>query len=469
MPAPLLTAAELRSTLTLAVPVIAVEVGLMAMGTVDTMFMGRVSGQAVAAVAIGHTYFWVTVILGIGILFALDPLITQAVGADDEPAIARAVQRGFILALALAVVTGLLLVPGVGVLRFLQQPPEVIPDAARFARASIAGVLPLYCFIVVRIMMQARHRVAPLVIAIVAGNIANIALNWWFVVREGLGPMGSGWASSISRWVMLATLIIVAWREIRPALSPWLPESLTIRPMLRLLGIGIPIAIQYELEVNAFAVVAVMMGWIGATAMAGHQISINIAAMTFMVPLGVSAAAAVNVGRAVGAGDPLAVRRAAAAALAIGAGFMSLTAILMLVAPYPLARAYTPEAAVLATAITLLPLAGLFQVFDGIQVVAVGILRGTGDTRTPMIINVLGFWLLGVPISWYLGIHTSLGPRGLWWGFVAGLAAVAVLLLARVRYRLRMHIGRTLVDERGSVPADLVPGTASSSGSPCGT
>lgn len=445
----LLTVSELRSTLALALPVIAVEVGLMAMGTVDTMFMGRVSGQAVASVAIGHTYFWVTVILGIGILFGLDPLVTQGVGARDEAAIARAVQRGFLLAAVLAIVAALMLVPGVPVLHFLRQPAEVIPDAARYARASIAGVLPLYCFIVVRILMQAQHRVAPLVIAILAGNAANVALTWWFVARQGWGPEGSGWASSISRWVMLATLLAIAWREIRPYLRPWLPESLTLRPMLRLLGIGIPIAIQYELEVNAFAVVAVMMGWIGATAMAGHQISINIAAMTFMVPLGVSAAAAVNVGRAVGAGDPLAVRRAAAAALAIGVGFMTVTATVMLVAPYPLARAYTPDMAVLATAMTLLPLAGLFQVFDGIQVVAVGILRGTGDTRTPMIINVLGFWLLGVPVSWYLGIHTSLGPRGLWWGFVAGLAAVAVLLLARVRYRLRQQIGRTLVDERG--------------------
>nr|MBA3891739.1 hypothetical protein [Gemmatimonadaceae bacterium] len=257
--ASLTTAAELRSTLTLAIPVIAVEVGLMAMGTVDTMFMGRVSGQAVASVAIGHTYFWVTVILGIGILFALDPLITQAVGARDEPSIARAVQRGFILALVLAAITGLLLVPGEQVLRFLRQPAEVIPDAARYARASIAGVLPLYCFIVVRIMLQARHRVAPLVVAILAANAANVAITWWFVTKLGWGPEGSGWASSISRWVMLATLLAIAWPEIRPCLRPWLPETLTVRPMLRLLGIGIPIAIQYELEVNAFAVVAVMM------------------------------------------------------------------------------------------------------------------------------------------------------------------------------------------------------------------
>ena len=236
MPARLITLAELRSTLALAIPVIAVEVGLMAMGTVDTMFVGRVSAQAVASVAIGHTYFWVTVILGIGILFAIDPLITQAVGAGDEPSIARAVQRGFVLAVALAGITALMLVPGEPVLRFLQQPAEVIPDAARFARASIAGVLPLYCFIVVRIMMQARNTVAPLVVAILAGNAVNIALNWLFVTNLRWGPEGSGWASSISRWAMFATLLAISWRDLRPYLRPWLPETLTIAPMRKASG-----------------------------------------------------------------------------------------------------------------------------------------------------------------------------------------------------------------------------------------
>lgn len=445
------TRAEVASTLRLAIPVIAVEIGLMLMGTVDTMFVGRVSANAVAAVSIGHTYFWVTFVFGLGILFALDPLLTQAVGANDEPSIARAVQRGLVLSVMLALVTALLMMPVEPVLRFLRQPADIIPIAEQFVHASIAGILPLYAFIVIRLLLQAHHRTAPLVIAIVVANLVNAALNYVLVFgtfgAPALGPVGSGWASSAARWAMLATLVACSWRELLPRVRPWLPESLELKPMARIFAIGIPIFIQYELEINAFAVVAVMMGWIGATAMAGHQISINIAALTFMVPLGVSAAGAVQVGRALGAGDMAGVRRAAGAALAIGVGFMSLTAIAMLTVPRLLARAYTPEEAVLATAVSLLPLAGLFQVFDGTQVVAVGILRGTGDTRTPMIINVLGFWLLGVPASAYLGLRAGMGPRGFWIGFVVGLAAVAVLLLVRVRIRLRQTLARTVVDD----------------------
>lgn len=442
--------ADLRATLRLALPIVVVELGLMFMGTVDTMFVGRVSADAVAAVAIGHTYFWVTVVVGFGILFALDPLITQAVGAGDDLAVTRAVQRGMLLAVMLAAITALMLMAGEPVLRLLRQPPEIIPGAAAFMRASIGGILPLYAFIVLRLLLQAHHRTAPLVVAIVVANVVNAMLNYVLVLGRfgapALGPVGSGWASTVSRWVMLLVLGGMAWPEIARHVGAWRRDSLAPGPLLRILGIGIPIFIQYELEINAFAVVAVMMGWIGTTAMAGHQISLNIAALTFMVPLGISAAGAVQVGRAVGRGDRTGVRRAAGAAFAVGVGFMSLTAVAMVTVPYLLARAYTAEVAVLATAVALLPLAGFFQVFDGIQVVAVGVLRGMGDTRAPMIINVLGFWCLGVPVSAYLGLRTPMGPRGLWIGFIVGLAAVAVLLLWRVRHRLRGAIARTVVE-----------------------
>lgn len=445
------TRSDILATLRLAVPVVVVEIGLMAMGVVDTMFVGRVSGQALASVAIGHAYFWVCAIIGIGILFALDPLITQAVGAEDEPAITRAVQRGFVLAIVLATITGLLLLPGEAVLRTLRQPPDIIPNAAGFARASIAGILPLYAFIVIRLMLQARHRVAPLVIAIVVANIVNVALNYAFIFGHygapAMGPVGSGWASTVSRWVMLLTLVAIAWPEISRHVLPWHRDAFAIKPLTRIVALGIPIFIQYELEVNAFVVVAIMMGWISTTAMAGHQISINLASLAFMVPLGISAAAAIKVGRAVGAGDTIGVRRSAGAGLVIAIAFMSVSAVVMLTIPRVLARAYTAEEAVLVTAVSLLPFAGLFQVFDGIQVVAVGILRGIGDTRAPMVINVLGFWLVGVPVSAYLGLRTPLGPRGLWIGFVFGLAAVAAMLLMRVRMRLRHTQTRLLVDE----------------------
>jgi multidrug resistance protein, MATE family len=450
-PAALTWRDELRATLRLAVPVVAVEIGIMLMGTVDTMFAGRVSGVALASVAIGHAFLWVIAVFGIGILMVLDPLVSQAHGAGDELALARGVQRAMVLAVPLAVLSGVLLTLGEPVLRALRQPPEVIPIAAAFARASIPGMLPLYAFIVLRQTLQARHRVAPIVVAIVLANLVNLALNYALVFGKfgapALGPVGTAWANSVARWVMFLALLALTWRELRPYLLPVRADAFAPRPLLRMLGIGVPIAVQYELEINAFAVVAVMMGWIGATQMAAHQVSISLAALTFMVPLGVSTAAAVNVGRAVGRGDAAEMRRAAGAALAVGVGFMALSGLAMLAAPRLLARVYTADPAVLAVAAVLIPLAGLFQVFDGMQVVAVGILRGTGDTRTPMVINVLGFWLLGVPVSWYLGVHLARGPVGLWSGFVVGLAAVAVFLLIRVRMRLRKTIARVVVDE----------------------
>jgi MATE family multidrug resistance protein len=195
------------------------------------------------------------------------------------------------------------------------------------------------------------------------------------------------------------------------------------------------------------------MGSIGATAIAGHQVALNLASFTFMVPFGVSSAAAVLVGNAVGREDLAEARRAAAAGLVIGLAFMAVSTAAMVAAPAWIARAYSDQEAVIAVAASLIPLAGVFQVFDGLQVVSIGILRGLADTRAPMWINVIGFWLVGLPVSIWLGFRTSLGPRGLWWGLVLGLAAVALILLARVVSRFAGVIRRVAID----LPADDSP------------
>jgi MATE family multidrug resistance protein len=206
--------------------------------------------------------------------------------------------------------------------------------------------------------------------------------------------------------------------------------------------LGLPIGAQQGLEFGAFGTVGLLMGRLGTVPVAGHQAALNLAALTFMVPLGVGAAAAVRVGHAVGAGDARGARRAAAAALACGVGFMAASALVLLAAPRALAGLYTSDAAVLALAASLIPIAGVFQVFDGLQVVSLGVLRGAGDTRVPMLVNAVGFWLLGLPLGAWLGLRTSLGPPGLWWGLVAGLAVVGVVLGARVRWRLRGGVRR---------------------------
>ena len=440
--------------LQLALPVAAVQLGIMAMGVIDTIMVGHVSQVALVSAALGNLYFFLPVIFGQGTLMALDPVVSQAVGARDDVAISRALQRGIVLSLALTVVTCATFVPVAWVLTALRQPPEAIPDAALYVRVAIPGVFPFYAFIVLRQSLQAMNRVAPVLWTVLAANVLNAGLNWVFIYGNlgspVLGVGGSSLATSISRWAMALTLLAVAGRDIYGRLTPWRPETGAIGPLIRMLRLGIPIGLQYSLEYGAFYAAALLMGVLGTTQLAAHQIAINLASFTFMVPLGVSTATAVLVGQAIGAGDEARARRSAIAGIVIGTAFMCLSGLVFHFFPQALARTYTRDAAVIGLAATLIPIAGVFQVFDGIQAVAAGVLRGIGDTHAPAIINVVGFWLIGLPVSWLLAFRYGGGAIGLWWGIVVGLAAVAIILLVRVRVRLGRSMRRVIIDDVAS-------------------
>jgi MATE family multidrug resistance protein len=410
--------ADLRATLRLAVPIVLVQVGMMAMGVVDTIMVGHVSPAALAAVALGNVYFTGPTMFGQGVLMALDPIVSQAAGARDHEAIARALQRGVLAALLLTALTAAAFAPAAPVLAALHQPRDVVPTSAAYVLVCIPGVLPFFGFVVLRQTLQAMRRTAAIVIAIVAANFVNAGLNWLLIFGHlgapALGPVGSAWASTAARWLMFLMLLALGWRELRPHVVPVRRGVHSLAGLWRLLRIGLPIGATMLLEFGAFAVVALLMGLLGTVPMAGHQIAINLASLTFMVPLGVAGAGAVLVGHGIGRGDPMAARRAAGAALGCGTAFMSLSAILLLTAPRFLASLYTDQPAVLALATSLIPIAGVFQVFDGLQVVGAGVLRGVGDTRAPLVVNILGFWMLGLPVSIALGFGTRAGPIGLW-------------------------------------------------------
>ena len=440
---------ELRPMLRLAVPVVVVQVGLMLMGVVDTIMVGHISAVALAAAALGHLYFFGIGVFAMGTLMVLDPVVAQAAGARDQAGIGRGIQRGVLLALLLAVPSVAVLLAAAPVLALARQPAEVVPLATGYIVRLVPGVLPFFLFIVFRQSLQALRRTAPIVAAIVVANVVNAGLNWVLIFGHGsppLGVLGSAWATSISRWVLLGVLLVLAWNDLRPHLRRRFPDVRDLAPLGRMLRLGLPIGTQYLLEFGAFACVALMMGWLGTREMAGHQVAINLASLTFMVPLGVGDAASVLVGHAVGRADPAGARASARAALACGAGFMACTALLFLTLPGALARLYSTDAAVVALAAALVPLAGVFQVFDGLQVVAGGILRGLGETRVAMTVNVLGYWVLGLPVSYLLGIRAGWGPVGLWWGLVVGLAIVATVLLTRVRIALGRQPGRVAID-----------------------
>ncbi len=356
-----------------------------------------------------------------------------------------------VIAAILTVPCSIALLPAGPVLRLLGQPASIVPDATGYVLALIPGMLPVFAFVVLRQSLQAMHRTGPIIATILGANVANIFFNWILIYgRLGFpawGPIGAAVATSLSRWLMAIGLLVLGWKWLGPSLVPLRREALAVAPLVRMFRIGLPIGAQYFLEISAFSLIALFMGWLGTREIAGHQIALNLASVTFMVPLGVSAAAAVRVGHAVGRGDPDGARRAAALAIVMGAGFMSLCMALFLLAPGPLARLYTGEESVAALAATLIPIAGFFQVFDGLQVVSIGIMRGVGDTKTPMMVNILGFWLLGIPLSAWLGFRAHMGAQGLWWGLVAALGCVAVFLLLRVRVRLRGDLKRLAVEE----------------------
>jgi MATE family, multidrug efflux pump len=436
--------------LRLALPVVIVQVGMMAMGVVDTIMVGHISARALAAVALGNLYFFSLAVFAMGTLMVLDPVVAQAVGARDHAAVARAVQRGVIMAALLTLPAAVLLTVAMPVFALARQPAEVVPLAAAYALRSVPGTFPFLLFIVFRQSLQAMGRLAPIVVAIVAANLANAALNWVLIFGHlgvpAMGVVGSAWATSVSRALLVLILWLTARRELVPLLWPIRREIWRFDPLGRMLRLGLPIGAQHLLEFGAFALVALMMGWMGTRQMAGHQVAINLAALTFMVPLGVGDAASVLVGRAIGRGDSAGTRGAARAALTAGVVFMSTTAAVFLGFPEPLARLYSRELDVIAIAAALIPIAGVFQVFDGLQVVAAGVLRGAGDTRGPMLINLLGYWVLGLPLSVYLGFVAEWGPAGLWWGLVLGLGIVAISLLIRVRSRLSRVQRRVIID-----------------------
>ncbi len=444
------TMGDMRALTTLALPVVAVEMGLMAMHVVDALFVGHLSATALAAVSLALAYYFTVVVIGVGTLVGLDALVSQAVGAGDDVAVRRAMQRGLLLALVLCVPLSLILWPTASVLRALQQPAEIIPVATRVVHISILGLPGALAFVVLRQTLQAMGRLRPILVTVVLANLINAACNWLLITGRlgapALGIDGSAIASVIGRTALPVILLVLGRDVLWPLLRVREPRLFELQPLQRMLRIGLPVGVQYLLEVGIFNAVALLMGVQATATLAAHQVAINLASFTFMMPLGIGAAAAVLVGQAIGRDDAGAARRSAAAALTAGIMLSALTTALFLAVPALLASAYVREPGVIALAATLIPLAGVFQLFDGVQAVAGGALRGAADTRAAMIANIIGFWGIGLPIGLTLAFREGLGPRGLWWGLVIGLAAVAAVLLVRLYHLFGGPLTRVHVD-----------------------
>jgi MATE family multidrug resistance protein len=417
------------------------------MGIVDTMVVGPLGPAAIGAVGTGSTMFFAVMVLGIGTLFALDTFVAHSYGAGRIDECHRWLYTGLQVAVVMSVVLVALGLVGVRLLTWSGIQPDILALLQPYLAALLWSAPPLLFFTVLRRYLQAMNTVRPILVAVIVANVinagANIVLVYGYFGVPALGVVGSAYATLVAR-VCLAAMFwwVVAARERQwPSGLYDVPFRWAIEPMWRLIRLGAPAAFQIALEVGVFAAAAALAGRISASALAANQIVLNIAGFFFMVPFGLSSAAAVRVGQAVGRRDPGGVRRAGWCALGLALGFAVVVATLFVVVPGLFIRVFTSDPGVVQTGIVLLLVCAVFQPFDGFQSVSTGALRGLGDTRTPMLANLIGHWCLGLPVAYVLCFSRGWGVVGLWTGLSFGLVLIGSFLIVVWYLRSRQIAG----------------------------
>jgi MATE family multidrug resistance protein len=441
---------EFRPTLRLAVPLVLAELSWMSMTTVDTIMVGRLPNAAVAigAAALGGGLYYTIAIFGSGLMLGLDTLVSQAFGRDDL----HDARHSLVNSIVMAVVLTPLLMAAVSLMPALMLrvgvKAEIVGTMAPFLQALNWSTLPLLLYSTLRRYLQAVNIVKPVTFALVSANVVNALFNWIFIYghlgARAYGVPGSGWSTCVARAYMAGVLVFALFYDDRPRRLLLREHAwrVDLRRIQALLQLGGPAATQILLEIGGFTAAGAMAGKVGATALAAHQIALNCAAFTYMVPLGVSSAAAVRVGHALGRKDPAGARRAGWVSIFLGGAFMLMAGLVFVSIPRAIARIYTPDPTVIHAGANLLLIAAAFQLFDGIQTVTTGALRGAGETRTPMIANFIAYWIVGLPAGYALCFRANWGVIGLWIGLSIGLIQVAAIVL--YSWWKRMHVERSL-------------------------
>jgi multidrug resistance protein, MATE family len=439
---------EIRPALRLALPLVLAEIGWMTMGIVDTIMVGHLpnSAASIGAVSISSNLFNVLAFFGLGLLIGLDTLVSQAFGAGQREDCHRSLLNGIYLSLAM---TPLLMAPVwffAPLLQTLRIDPLVASLAIPYMKALAIGLLPLLLYFAVRRCIQAMNMVKPVVFALVTANLINLLFNWILIYGKwgapAMGVVGSGWSTALARAYMALVLVgYLLWydRRHRTELLKT-PVEVDLRRIRRLLALGLPAAMQITLEISAFALAAALIGRLGAVPLASHQIALNTVAFTYMVPLGIASAAAVRVGQAIGRKDFVGAGDAGDVAMFVGVVFMALASIALIVFPRAIARVYTRDENVIRTTIALLAAGAAFQLFDGLQTVATGALRGAGDTRTPMICHFTAYWIIGLPLGAWLCFWRGWGAFGMWAGLSLALILIGIVLLCAWRREVRRMV-----------------------------
>jgi MATE family multidrug resistance protein len=428
---------DFRLTLRLALPLIAAEVGWMSMGIVDTIMVGRLPNSAVAigATGLGQSLYNSVAIFGGGLLLGMDTFVAHAFGREDLDDARHSLLNGLFLAIALTPVLMIAISFWPALMQRFGISAELVEPMRPYLRAVNWGTLPLLAYFALRRYLQAVNVAHPIMFALISANLVNAIGNWVLIYGHfgfrAMGVTGSGWSTCWARiYMVLCLAFTLFWVESKRLRRGWLSTvRVDIRRMSALLKLGAPAATQILCEIGAFSAATALCARLGPIALAGHEIALNCAALTFMVPLGISSAAAVRVGQQLGRRDPGGARRAGWSAIFIGVGFMACSGAVFVSAPSLIARLFTPDRAVIRVGAKLLLVAAAFQLFDGLQTVATGALRGAGDTRTPMLANFIAYWLMGLPLGCVLCFGLGWGAVGIWIGLCGGLIIIGSALL----------------------------------------
>lgn len=447
---------EVKTLLVLAAPVALTQLAQHGMSFVDALMLGRLGAGPLAAMALGATYFGLVFMIAVAFIYAVGPQVAQAVGAKDEEGAARALRQGLWLALLLAVPALVLLSQAGRVFTLTGQDPIVAAGAQAYLRAVMLGLPFALAFAAMRAYIEAHAVTRPVTViafgAVTFHLLANDVLIHGKFGLPALGVVGAGYSTALSYALMAAAalaVILVRFSGRRLLASLLKPDLEVLRELLR---VGWPISLMQGFEAGMFSTMAIMMGRFGEAALAAHQVAMQMSSIMFMVPMGIGIAATIRVGQAAGRGDAVAARSVGRAAILLGAGFMCLSATAFLTLPRAIVGLYldlgdAANEVVLAHAVAFLGFAAVFQIVDGVQVVAGGALRGLKDTRVPMLLTLVAFWFVGVPVGLVSAFGLGVGPNGLWYGLISGLAVAAGLLGVRFARRMRHEVARA-----GTVP-----------------
>lgn len=424
-------------TFKLAYPVMLSQLGQVMVGVVDNIMVGRLGAETLAAASLANSFFFLILMFGIGISMAITPLVAVAEGERKKKKITQLFNHGFVINL----ITGLVLFsvvlafsPGI---HYLGQPEEVVTLAIPYLLIITLSLVPFMFFQTFKQFVEGLSQTKQAMIITLVCNVLNIFLNWVLIYGKlgfpELGLNGAGWATLISRVLMgiIIYLYVKGSKRYKAYRTPLIFKNLS-RPMIaKMLKIGIPTGFQFVFEVGAFSTAAIMMGWLGVNALAAHQIAINLASVSYMMASGLSAAAMVRVGNQLGRKDIVTLREVGFSIFGMVVIFMSFFAILFVVFRNYLPLIYIEDIGVVKTAASLLIIAGIFQLSDGLQVVGLGALRGLSDLKVPTVVTLIAYWVVGLPLGYFLAFGLDMQEIGVWIGLLTGLTATAILLLYR--------------------------------------